>query len=521
MLLPPQPPKTYKSPIRKLAHFFEKSRDQWKAKARAAKARVKQLKQRVHFLESSRDHWKQRVAELAATLAEVTLVRDALRQELDQRTALSPVFASGRDLQPFERVPARQQYTVGLIHLFLAFVLAAATSLRGASAALEVVLAAFQLSWTCPSWSTGRLWLLRVGYYKLTRPKPRAKDWIWILDHTLQLGPVKCLLILGIRRQALPPPGVCLRYEDMEPLALWPVTHSNGAVVAHQLEATAAITGVPCEILGDQGPDLKAGEELFRIAHPTTRLIGDIKHQTAVLLKHELEHDPTWLAFLAQAAQTRLQVQQTDSAPLLPPSLRSKARYMNVDVLVTWGQQMLRLLAQPARLQTQGLDPAAVQAKVGWLQDFREPLQEWDEMLAVVTTTASYIRQAGLARGAAAEVTTRLRGLARTPRARRVRKALLTFVAQEEAKVKPHERLAGSSEVIESVLGKLKAVEQDQAKSGFTGLVLSVCALVSTTTAEVIQQALEAVPTKEVLEWCRKQLGASVQAKRKALFSSG
>ena len=33
--------KAYKSPVRKLARFFEKSRDQWKAKHHQAKANVK------------------------------------------------------------------------------------------------------------------------------------------------------------------------------------------------------------------------------------------------------------------------------------------------------------------------------------------------------------------------------------------------------------------------------------------------------------------------------------------------
>ncbi len=46
--------KVYKSPVRKLARFFEKSRDQWKAKCREAKATIKLLKNRIRFLEESR-----------------------------------------------------------------------------------------------------------------------------------------------------------------------------------------------------------------------------------------------------------------------------------------------------------------------------------------------------------------------------------------------------------------------------------------------------------------------------------
>ena len=62
-------------------------------------------------------------------------------------------------------------------------------------------------------------------------------------------------------------------------------------------------------------------------------------------------------------------------------------------------------------------------------------------------------------------------------------------------------------------------LERDQAKAGFTGLVLSIAAMVSTTTAEVVQQALTTVTTQKVLSWCKQTLGASVQAKRRKAFA--
>ena len=63
---------------------------------------------------------------------------------------------------------------------------------------------------------------------------------------------------------------------------------------------------------------------------------------------------------------------------------------------------------------------------------------------------------------------------AHTEQTIKVREELLNFVREESSKAKPGERLLGSSEVIESVFGKLKRMERDQSKSGFTGLLLSV-----------------------------------------------
>jgi hypothetical protein len=110
--------------------------------------------------------------------------------------------------------------------------------------------------------------------------------------------------------------------------------------------------------------------------------------------------------------------------------------------------------------------------------------------------------------------------LAHTERTKKVRAQLLAFVAEDSLKIKPNERILGSSEVIESVFGKLKRLEQDQAKSGFTGLLLCVSAMVSTTTEDVVQKALQTVPTKTVLAWCTENIGQSVQAKRKEAFVS-
>ncbi len=82
------------------------------------------------------------------------------------------------------------------------------------------------------------------------------------------------------------------------------------------------------------------------------------------------------------------------------------------------------------------------------------------------------------------------------------------------------ERLLGSSEVIESILGKLKYLEKDQAKSGFTSLLLSIGAIVSSTASDIILTALESVPTQKIRNWRQDMLGESVQAKRKKALNA-
>ena len=60
-----------KSPVRKLARFFRKSRDGWKRKHHEMKARCKKLSNQVRAVERSRQLWKERVKEQQRRVGEL------------------------------------------------------------------------------------------------------------------------------------------------------------------------------------------------------------------------------------------------------------------------------------------------------------------------------------------------------------------------------------------------------------------------------------------------------------------
>ena len=121
-----------------------------------------------------------------------------------------------------------------------------------------------------PSASGARWWLLRMGLYALRmglyalrERLEQASDWVYMIDHSIQIGTLKLCLILGIRLRDLPSPSRPLRHSDMRLQALIPTEHSNGQIVLQQLENTSKRTGIPREILSDHGSDVKSGGELF------------------------------------------------------------------------------------------------------------------------------------------------------------------------------------------------------------------------------------------------------------------
>ncbi len=360
---------------------------------------------------------------------------------------------------------------------------------------------------------------MRIGYYKLFREKETSDDWIWIIDHTIQIGNEKCLIILGIRQSALPSAELYLNHEDIEPIALLPVKKSNGQIVYEQLEEAVEKTGVPRQILSDHGTDIKSGIEKFCQAHKQTCFTYDIKHKGASVLKRELKNDQSWNKFIQHASKTSKKVQQTPLAHLAPPNQRSKARYLNVDTLVHWGQNTLAYLDS---LQVEGnseYDLKQIHEKLGWLNEYREHLAQWQELIDVVKSVEDYIKFAGIYLDCHIDLSEQLDMNLTTHRANKLRNELVCFVEQLSLDARDGERLLGSSEIIESVIGKLKSLEQDQSRSGFTGMLLSLPAMLSKTTQDVIQKALESVPTKKVFRWVKENIGQSVQSKKKEVLS--
>lgn len=406
-----------------------------------------------------------------------------------------------------------------MVQRFVSLVIDCGASFRCAASVITIFGPAARHDETAPDRLTGRLWLMRIGLAALRRPKTIAPDWVWMIDHSIQIGQCKCLAILGIQRSKLPV-GRPLCHRDLQAIALEPMISSTKESVDKCLEDAVSQTGVPRAILDDHGSDLHGGVKLFINRHPETIEIYDIKHKAACLLKALLEKDERWKRFASLAGQTKSAIQQTELVFLAPPSQPPKARFMNLHELVSWGQNTLRLMDDQCKLESAPfhLRMERVRGKLGWLVEFREALAEWLECHQVIEEALSFVRCRGLYVGAGVDLAAALPDVSACS-AIELRQELIKFVTVESSKVRVNEYLPGTTEVLESSFGKLKALEDGQSKSGFTGLVLSLGAIVSEWTHETIGEALEQCRVRDVLDWCRKKLGRSVQSLRKEAYS--
>ena len=74
--------KHFKSPARKLVHFFQQSRNRWKAKYQHSKSDVKRLENNNKYLKKRNTQLKEKVKTLESELNQIRLREKQLKQLL-------------------------------------------------------------------------------------------------------------------------------------------------------------------------------------------------------------------------------------------------------------------------------------------------------------------------------------------------------------------------------------------------------------------------------------------------------
>ena len=243
-------------------------------------------------------------------------------------------------------------------------------------------------------------------------------------------------------------------------------------------------------------------------------------HKTALCLKKILEHDDRWNAFLQKIGQNRKHCAKTAMAFSSPPLVRDQARYMNLQAALKWAADMCRFLHDPALNDGTHVEPWKVTIEFKWLEEFAEPIAQWQRLLDIVEQAAHYVRWEGYHQDAARELAQRVSHLRGHTLGDQFIEQLVAFVAEQSQAARSDERLLGSTECLESLIGKGKRLEGQQCRNGFTKMILGMAACVVKPTHHAIQSALEAIKTKDLEAWTTGNLGQSVQAKRRLAFAA-
>lgn len=374
-----------------------------------------------------------------------------------------------------------------------------------------------QIDLTIPHHTTVRQWLIRYGYHSLQKPLSIADDWISIGDLTISVGKLKCLAVLGIQNRDLQAKeDLILTHKDVHLLGLYPTEKSTGDFVEEALEDSAKrVGGNFLATISDQGPEMKKGSNQFRHNHPTVKLMYDISHKLSNVVEHELKDDVKWSEYIQKLNLTRRRVFQTEFAALMPKKQREKARFMDISHLVYFPER-IRKNKKNGSFRT--VSEERYQDYLGWIEDFSPHIEEWGFMVGIVDLIKGTIHAYGLS----AEVYLYLKiFLEEAPiegnRLKTFITKILDTVKVEVDKLDEGQIIICSTEVLESVFGKYKAI--NEGLHGITGNILGIATFVGKEKDEnQIKEAMEKCSVKNAMIWVRQKFGKTLASLRKQFF---
>jgi hypothetical protein len=408
----------------------------------------------------------------------------------------------------------RHWYSVLIVTMCIRLVLEAAISFRAAPKAVYIMFSQFVAvqKQRIPSYKTIVRWLSIVGLYKLNRMKEKSNDWALIVDNSVQIGTQKCLVILGTRLNIFRERA--LTFEDMEPILIELHDHSDASTIFRALERAGDKVGGVEMVCSDDGSDLRGGIKLFCEKHNVGRVL-DITHKAATFVKRFLENDCEWQSFCTEAAEAKRKMQQTPGAHLVPPNQRTKSRFLNIECLTRWAVDVVEALGNPEHE-----DKEVLGLYCGWVLKYENLIDRLKQFVLIGQTVRQYIREKGFHKNTAVEAEKAFDALCLDAEGYQYAGMIIDFLEEQSAAVPANRVWIGSSEIIESVFGKVKHLEQDQSRGGFTSLILAVAACVGTVDAAVVFEAMEQTKIKDVNAWLKNQMGSTLLSERRKALGS-
>ena len=493
----------YKSPLRVVAGILLRSRETQAERARQKSEEIERLRRFIQQQQRDLDKASEELAEMKRRIAQLEIENDGLRRQ-------PPVLP---------RDPVLPNHEFGPKMISVCVNLAMKVGLRASITCLEIVKDWLGTSVRLPTWTTVRTWLMRLGVAALEAPVEEADDWIWMADHSNQIGQEKALAVIGIRASKLPAPGVAITHQDVRLLMLEPGVDWKTEDMAAAYERLADKIGNPLAVLTDGACELRDGAEILQKRRETTLLLRDFKHFAANVLKSVVGDDKRFIEFTSQTGRTRSAIQQTELGHLTPVSPKPKARFMNLSATLNWAGMVLWHLSHPKSIARQTIPTSRMNNKLGWLRKYRADILRWSRCQKVVSTAVTFVNEQGVYRGAADQLARLLASLPMCEASQTVASRLLEFIREHEAKLTEGQRLPMSTEILESCFGLFKQLERQHSKGGFTSLLAAFGALLKPATPESIRADFARVSVKHMRTWVSENLGTTLASKRQTAYA--
>jgi hypothetical protein len=300
----------------------------------------------------SRHQWKHKATQRGdhnryqrKQMARLTAERNRATQALKAAQARLRQLES----QPQDLVPRPK---VEVIFLALQLFFVARIGFRAVSRVLSLLAWALGIkSAPCPQ--TIINWVIRLSIVRIEAARtlkgwplsqaPFTNGLIWMIDISIGLGTGKMLAVLACdaHHHHLTPGALSL--ERVHCLGVGVAASWTGDTIAELLKRLIAQMGRPAAYLKDGGSELQKAVDLLGEQGLSSPCLDDISHAVAGMLKRVYQDHPSFETFVSACGRVSGKLKHTMLACLVPPTVRTKARFMNVHRLFTWADRVLKL----------------------------------------------------------------------------------------------------------------------------------------------------------------------------------
>jgi hypothetical protein len=300
------------------------SRNQWKHKAQERGDQDRYLRKQLARVKAERDQAKQALKEAQARLRQI--------ESQAQAVVVWP--------------------KVDVVWISLQLFLEAHISFRAVSRVLTLLTHALGIQ-KAPCPQTVINWVIRLSIVRIQAARmPRgwplspalfSNGLIWLIDISIGLGTGKILAVLALdaHHHHLAPGAPSLAHTHCIGVSVAPSW--TGETIAELLGRLIAQMGRPAAYLKDGGSDLHKAVALLGEQGLASPCIDDISHAVAGMLKRTYQNHPAFERFVSACGRVSGKLKHTILACLVPPTVRTTARFMNVHRLFTWADRVLQL----------------------------------------------------------------------------------------------------------------------------------------------------------------------------------
>lgn len=358
-----------------------------------------------------------------------------------------------------------------------------------------------------PSYNTIDNWARKCGLDEIKHTSEALKDidYAAVIDECMMIGSQKLFPVLSVPAEHK---GRPLQLEDVHVIGFHVQSSWNAEDASKALDTDIEAIGKrPKYAISDNESSMRKAVGLSGYTWHR-----DVSHTLAVFMERVYKDDPYFVDLNKRMVTCKQQYCMKEIAYLQSPSIRSKARFMNLSESVDWADTMLQIFHNLSEHEREVFS---------FIPAYASFIEEMKDIVSCIHFIEAEMKYNGLSKDTISVCRKHVYKTAMCggDRMRKVGQYILNYLAEEERLLADNEIINNSSDIIESTFGIFKYRQSPNKLNGITARVLHLPVILAYTGESVsknynIKERLCRTKIKDIELWRDENLMENLVAKR-------